>query len=103
FQLHTTHRVIRFLPFHLVRELHCHVSKSDRPYLWEVEAESTMVKAITSYTLSRVDEGTLLKRQFSYRFKGNYHFFEPWLFRRRVTAQARLSLRRLKQCLEQGS
>lgn len=100
FDLSTSYRLFSFLPFHLIRDLRCRVSKSDRPYLWEVEADSPMVKAITSYTLSRVEEGTVLKRQFSYRFKGRYRYFEPWLFRRRVTAQAELSLQRVKQCLE---
>lgn len=103
FQLTTSFRWFPVLPFQLVQDIQCRVSKSDRPYLWEVEAESPIIKAITTYTLSRVEEGTILKRQFTYCFKGAYRYLEPLLLRRRVSAQAQLSLERLKQRLERGS
>lgn len=100
FELNTSFRLLPFLPFRLMQDMHCRVSKSDRPYLWEVEAESPMVRAIASYTLSRGEGGTILKRKFCYSFKGNYRLMEPLLLRRRVAAQADLSLQRLKQQLE---
>lgn len=101
FQLTTRFRWFSWLPLQLEQNVECEVSKSDRPYLWEVEAESPIIKAITSYTLSRVAEGTVLKRQFTYCFKGRYRYLERLLLRRRVSAQAQASLQLLKQRLEQ--
>lgn len=102
FEVKTVQRPLKFLPIKVARLLRCTVSKSDRPYLWEVEAESTLVSAITSYTLSQAEEGTILKRQFSYTTKGWLRYAEPLLFRRRIMSQARQSLEKLRQNVEQG-
>lgn len=103
FELMTKYRLLPFLPFRLMQDLHCRVSKSDRPYLWEVEAESPMIRAIVSYTLSRGEGGTIIKRKFCYSSKGRYRLMEPLLLRRRVANQLNLSLQRLKQQLELNS
>lgn len=100
FELATTFRMLPGLPFHITQDLKCRVSKCDRPYLWEVEAESQLLRAITSYTLSRNNGGTVLKRNFCYAFNHRYRVLEPVLFRRRIAAQAELSLQRLKGRLE---
>lgn len=102
FEVKTAQRLLKFAPFKLVRSLHCTISKSDRPYLWEVEAESALVSAVTSYTLSRAEEGTIFKRQFHYTTKGWLSYAEPLFFRRRIASQARESLEKLKEKLEQS-
>lgn len=100
FEMKTVQQLFKPLPIKLVRSVQCTICKSDRPYLWEVAAESGLVSTITSYTLSRADEGTILKRQFSYTTKGWLRYAEPVLFRRRIVSQAQKSLYRLKDKVE---
>lgn len=100
FRVLTVQRPIKLLPLTLSHSVLCTVCKCDRPYLWEVTAESPLVEAITSYSLSRSEEGTILKRQFRYTPRRWLRYAEPALFRRRVRHQARESLSRLKMALE---
>ncbi|MCW8196603.1 SRPBCC family protein [Proteobacteria bacterium 005FR1] len=100
FRVQTMQRPLSLLPLALSHSVVCTVCKCDRPYLWEVTAESPLVEAITSYSLSRSEEGTILKRQFRYTPRRWLRYAEPALFRRRVRQQARESLSRLKAALE---
>lgn len=100
FEMMTAQRPLGFAPFKLPYPLHCTVSKSDRPYLWEVEAESDLVTAVTSYTLSHTEEGSIVKRQFRYATKGWLRYAEPLLFRKWIVSQASQSLEKLKKNLE---
>lgn len=100
FPVKTVQRPIRLLPLGLSHTLLCTVCKCDRPYLWEISAESPLVDAITSYSLSHADSGTVLKRQFRYTTKRWLRYAEPVLFRKRVQRQARESLSNLKAVLE---
>jgi hypothetical protein len=99
FQVQTVQRPIPFLPLTFSHTLTCTVCKLDRPYLWEVAAESPLVETITSYTLSRCEEGTTLKRQFRYTPKSWTRIAEP-LLRRRIQRHTAASLSNLKSALE---
>lgn len=100
FRVQTVQRPVKLLPLTLSHSVLCTVCKCDRPYLWEVAAKSPLVEAITSYTLSRAEEGTILKRHFRYTPRRWLRYAEPALFRRRVRRQATESLSRLKTALE---
>lgn len=100
FQVKLDRRLFRFAPVRPPRSLRCTISKSDRPYLWEVVADSEQVQTITSYTLSRSDEGTVCKRQFRYSTKGWVKYVEPLFLRRRIRSQARRSLEKVKSNAE---
>lgn len=99
FRMVTVQRPATTIPFSLKHTVTCRVCKCDRPYLWEVAAESKLVEAITSYTLSHAEEGTILKRHFRYTPRSWLRYAEP-IFRRRIREQAQASLANLKAALE---
>ncbi|MGQ9427547.1 SRPBCC family protein [Gilvimarinus sp. F26214L] len=103
FTVRTVRRGPQFLPFSLVRSVCCTITKSDRPYLWELEAQSVILDAVTSYTLSHSEEGTVFKRQFSYTTKGWLRYVEPVLLRKAIAVQSRRSLERLRDKLQSES
>lgn len=102
FQIQTVQRPASIIPVSLRHTVTCTICKCDRPYLWELSAESLLVEAVTSYTLSRSEQGTILKRQFRYTPTHWLRYVEP-VFRQRIRQQARTSLAKLKAALETRS
>jgi uncharacterized protein YndB with AHSA1/START domain len=102
FRLETVQRPAKIIPLPFRHTVTCTVCKCDRPYLWEVSAESPLLEAVTSYTLSRSRHGTLLKRHFRYTPKHWLKYLEP-VFRQRIRQEAQKSLANLKTALETRS
>src|SRR5690606_27895280 len=101
FQVGIMQRPFPPLPIRVERRFDCVVTKVDRPYLFELEAHFEMMDAITSYTLSTTEGGTVFTLQFRYTVLGWLHFSEHFIFRRRAMHRALISLVGLRQRLEQ--
>ncbi|MEX1032526.1 MAG: SRPBCC family protein [Cellvibrionaceae bacterium] len=92
--------LLPLLPLKVTSTLHYVVSRTDRPYLWEVEADSDLVDIVTSYTLSRAEEGTVCKRHLRYATKHWLRYAEPLFLKTRIASRAQSSLEQLKMNLE---
>lgn len=101
FEITMERKTFRFAPLPLPYSMRCTISKSDRPYLWEVMADSEQVQTISSYTFSRSEEGTVCKRQFRYSTRGWMNYLEPLFLRRTIRSQARRNLEQIKRNVEQ--
>jgi len=80
------------------------VTEREAPYLWTIAASAPQIQAQISYRLAIQGEDTVFERELTYAISGIWlGILDFLLMRRRMRAESRIALERLKERLERSA